>query len=296
MLSKIRVFILLISVQFCLTTNRPQFVRLCQNQTKCNLHLMSLTVFDLEAFSIDSSLWRLIDLNMRSTYLDTIKSDLFSKLNQLKFLDLSENSIEELDPILFHNNSLLEVLNLRENRIKTFGPNTKFYADFRAKILLLNENNDQITYLNGLKSIDLSDNELSKFEPEALKFATNSLMHLNMSANRFNYSRRSNYYINNLNALTNFKNLRSLDLKSLKLRLDDSDLYDLICPLKNLKRLNLCNNDNLILGDFSIWKSSTCSDLYGIKRYIGVYEDCVPKTISTSTTTLTTTTKKSTIT
>jgi len=146
-----------------------------------NLSWNNLTVTE-ETFRGLSSLTKLF---LAGNSICAISSSLFSDLNQLSELDLSDNKIVDMEPgLLLFATPTLTSLNLSGNKISRILPRVFRYGTVlekidlsRNKIRIINE----ITFDNlGLLCIDLSHNEIEFIHPRAFNFiAALSMVYLN---------------------------------------------------------------------------------------------------------------------
>ena len=146
-----------------------------------NLSWNNLTVTN-DTFRGLSSLTKLF---LAGNSICAISSSLFSDLNQLSELDLSDNKIVDMEPgLLSFARETLTCLNLSGNKISRIlprvfhnGPVLEKIDLSRNKIRIINA----ITFENlGLRSIDLSHNEIEFIHPDAFTFiAALSMVYLN---------------------------------------------------------------------------------------------------------------------
>lgn len=108
----------------------------------------------------------------------------YEPLTNMSFLSLANNDIHTLDPDLFEHFPNLEALSLSHNPFKIIDPNTAI----------------AISTLHNLKTLDLSDMELSEL-PEQLLHAPRELKVLNMSGNLFEALPETLQYAINLEEL-----------------------------------------------------------------------------------------------
>ena len=163
-----------------------------------------------------------------------LKKSTFQSLICLQKLDLSDNSIEELDPDMFVCNKSLRILNLSRNKIVSF--TNDVFKNVRKRKIEKERNNSRrlaptiFQSLVDLKELNLSNNQILDLDSDIFSCNKN-LIKLNISSNGLNELKKGL-----------FRNLFSLEDLNLChnsiMHLTECSFQNLV----NLKRLDLSNN------------------------------------------------------
>jgi hypothetical protein len=175
----------------------------------------------------------LIKLNLSANSLTNLNSDIFIGLKSLKQINLSKNKLEECPK--FSEN--LEILNLSQNKLY-MSHKLDFHAIQFLKTLdisqnKLNSENFPLNLFDNLKNLEnlfLDNNEISNLE-ENIFWNLKRLITLGLSSNKLEFI-HSNLFIN-------LKDLKDLNLKENCLRTLKRDIFS---SQANLKYLNLSDN------------------------------------------------------
>ncbi|XP_050509284.1 leucine-rich repeat-containing protein 15-like [Diabrotica virgifera virgifera] len=191
---------------------------------------------------------------------DTIYTNAFIRLAELKRLILSNNKIKTLELGSFNGLSKLDLLSLYNNSLTTVDSST-FQNLHNLEILSLGSNqitsisNDGFLGLDKLEELKLSFNQLAEFPVQINTIKTLRKLDLNgnkiksLKANSFSNLKKleklnlNDNLINSLEAksFAGLSNLRELSLKSNYLK--QFNTQDVLEDLGSLQRLNLAIND-----------------------------------------------------
>lgn len=205
---------------------------LLNRRSLTKLKFYSLEVLDVDFFDNLEDL-KFLDLS-RNSLLD-IPKGLFDKMKSLKILNLSMNNIVGLDGQIFRNLSNLTHLSLSSNEIASF-PEEVFSELINLQALSLYRNNLSelpegiFRHLVNLKFLDVSFNEIEKLP----KYLTSKLVNLLKFEFRNNLIDEIPSYF-----FSNNPKLEIIDLSGNKL---DLLSYDLLAGLKNLEIFKASNN------------------------------------------------------
>ena len=155
----------------------------------------------------------LVERSFRKKTRIIINSNSFTDLIKLKYLDLSQNSIDSLPHNAFHSLNTLNALNMSDNKLASL-PHTVFHG------------------LSSLTVLDLSQNQLTNFPSDAFKDLT-KLTHLYLQDNKLKNMPH-----------TFFLDLSFFSLRYLNLSYNQFDLkqYFTVAETKTKQRTNETKN------------------------------------------------------
>ncbi|CAK9303160.1 unnamed protein product [Gordionus sp. m RMFG-2023] len=116
---------------------------------------------------LDDSLNSLRELSFSENRLTQFPSSLLSKLNNLTYLSLGKNEIQNVPIFAFKNNPKLQDINLNMNNLEEFSMNTLLSAKRSLSILDLSKNHlsscdfQYLEYFDNVTHLDLSYNNLT---------------------------------------------------------------------------------------------------------------------------------------
>ena len=194
-------------------------------------------IYKLKNFNLNN----LNILSLRDNNINDLSSFQNSKLEELKFLDLSNNNIDDNGITILEKLNLnsLTFLNLSSNKITNFNSFKIFTHLEKLKEFYIGNNNfdentinnvdDNVKFSN-LQEIDLSNGIFSNFSIQKI--------------NKFNFIKLKKLYLNrnNLDALNFIKDLNCQNLEEIYLNNNKIKKYKSFNNLKNLNYIEIRNN------------------------------------------------------
>ncbi|XP_046462597.1 chaoptin-like [Daphnia pulex] len=193
-----------------------------------------------------SDMQHLLWLDISDNNIQLVDSDAFANAKSLQVLLLDHNDISEIYQDMLSRSSTLRVINISHNRLR-FLPDTLF-KDTQLEILDVSHN--QISKIpdgclsriaTTLRHLDASHNEITSITPDQLKKLTD-LVYLDLSNNAI--STLSEKTFSSLNRLS------YLDLSSNPIQTVADHIFDNL--LQSLVHLNLADIGSINLGDFHL--------------------------------------------
>lgn len=236
----------------------------------------------LDALLTGKRFYKLKYLNLSENTIEDIRQEHFSKLKSIKLLDLSYNNLSVFRPNVFNDIATLTTLNLSNNHLKsivTDGRNTSVFHSL-VNLVNLDVSHNYIDDLphrvfNGLvelKNLSLAYNRLNLIPFQIFKVLTNIEV-LDLSHNRLVLF-SDNFFVSNkkLHVLLLNSNIIERLSKNALFGLKELDTLDLSSnQLINIDRnafdsLNQLNELNLNGNPFAIISSTTFSTLTHLRR------------------------------
>lgn len=275
------------------------------NLTFLNLEKNNITgIISSKTFT---GLKNITKLDLSQQNITVLKNKSFEAMISLNHLNLSRNLIYEIENSTFINSTIF-ILDLSFNNVTEI----YFVKENLANLTELYLNNNKITYIESglfkkqtsLKKLDLSENEITKIEPNALPLA--SLQYLNILDNRLvgnietkmfspakflRFLDLSNYNLSNINQLAfiDMPVLARLNLSHNAIEVIDTDnfrnmsnMYSLDLSFNKLEKLQFNNSiitnlksaylNNNKLANISGVFSESCKLLYLDLSHNGLYD------------------------
>ncbi|KAI9550756.1 hypothetical protein GHT06_013401 [Daphnia sinensis] len=193
-----------------------------------------------------SDMQHLLWLDISNNNIQLVDSDAFANAKSLQVLLLDHNDISEIYQDMLSRSSTLRVINISHNRLR-FLPDTLF-KDTQLEILDVSHN--QISKIpdgclsriaTTLRHLDASHNEITSITPDQLKKLTD-LVYLDLSNNAISTLTEKTF--------SSLNRLAYLDLSSNPIQTVADHIFDNL--LQSLVHLNLADIGSVDLGDFHL--------------------------------------------
>ncbi|KZS08454.1 Chaoptin [Daphnia magna] len=193
-----------------------------------------------------SDMQHLLWLDISNNNIQLVDSDAFANAKSLQVLLLDHNDISEIYQDMLSRSSTLRVINISHNRLR-FLPDTLF-KDTQLEILDVSHN--QISKIpdgclsriaTTLRHLDASHNEITSITPDQLKKLTD-LVYLDLSNNAISTLTEKTF--------SSLNRLAYLDLSSNPMQTVADHIFDNL--LQSLVHLNLADIGSVDLGDFHL--------------------------------------------
>ncbi|XP_065076627.1 chaoptin-like isoform X2 [Ochlerotatus camptorhynchus] len=191
-------------------------------------------------------------LNLRGNKLSKIADEAFQNLPELEKLDLAYNSLPSFDFDYFDQVGSLTSLevDVSHNRIKVLGESADHNANESSPMQSAHANNgrEHVVSHTNIKTLDLSNNNVSKIVGGYFKPVELSLMKLSLAGNRISYISRD--------VFGNMQHLQWLNLESNMINDVDFDTF------KNTKKLQVLKLSNNMISDIP---TDLFRNVYGLR-------------------------------